>query len=512
MLCLLKKFIPALLPFVAVILFTSEQFSDDGRAGYTGSPGETDCTTCHASFPVNSGGGSITFQNPGMPLNEYIAGQTYAMSVTVSRTSNNLFGFGFEALTNLNDNAGTLLITDAASTQIKTRVVTSVTRRNVVHQLNAGAASGSKTFNFSWTAPASGSGPVGFYFAGVAADGNANDNNDYVYKSNLTVTEQLCPVPNQPNPISGSSNICRGATQNYSINPVVGATSYTWIVPTGWIGTSSSNSISVVTNSTSGTVQVVANNSCGSSLPVTLFVTVTNTMANAGSDQTICEGSSISLGGNPSASGGVTPYTYSWSPALSLNDSTAANPLSTISNATGFSLTVTDFNGCTATDNIFIYILPAPPLSIALVNDTFFASLNGTIQWFLNSSILAADTLSYFVPDSSGIYQASTTYQNGCTVYSNNLIFNTVGIKEQEIDPLFNIFPNPAKNQLNIHTPEALLPLTLKIFQLNGSILLDVHLQDQSNIVNISEFTEGIYIMMLKHDSIIRYQKFTIIR
>jgi len=507
-----RKLITALLPFFAVILFTSEQFSDDGRAGYTGSPGETDCTTCHASFPVNSGGGNITFQNPGMPLNEYIAGQTYTMSVTVSRTSNNLFGFGFEALTNLNDNAGTLLITDAAATQIKTRVVTSVTRRNVVHQLNAGAASGSKTFNFSWTAPASGSGPVGFYFAGVAADGNANDNNDYVYKSSLTVTEQVCPVPVQPNPISGSASICNNSTENYSINPVIGATSYTWMMPTGWTGTSSTNSISVAANSTSGTIQVVANNSCGSSLPVSIFIDVTSMIANAGSDQTICEGSSVSLGGNPSASGGVMPYTYSWSTAFSLNDSTAANPLATLSTATGFSLTVTDSNSCTATDNVFINVLPAPPLSIALVNDTFFASLNGTFQWFLNSAILAPDTLSYLVPDSSGIYQASMTYPNGCTVYSNNLIFNTVGIKEQGIDPFFKIFPNPADNQLNIHTTEALLPLTLKIFQLNGSILLDEHLKDQSNIVNISKFTEGVYIMILKHDSIIRYQKFTIIR
>ncbi len=112
--------------------------SDDGRAGYTGSPGENDCTSCHGSFPVNTGGGSISLQNTGMPLNEYVAGQTYNLSVTVARSSNNLFGFAFEALTSLDDNAGTLNITDAAATQIKTRVVNAVTRRNVVHQLAIG--------------------------------------------------------------------------------------------------------------------------------------------------------------------------------------------------------------------------------------------------------------------------------------------------------------------------------------------------------------------------------------
>ncbi|MBP6334711.1 MAG: hypothetical protein KA444_04495, partial [Bacteroidia bacterium] len=242
---MLKKISLSLLPFVAVILFSSEQLSDDGRAGYTGSPGESDCTNCHGSFAVNTGGGSITLQNGGMPTNEYVAGQTYNLSITVARSSNSLFGFGFEALNTLNDNAGTLNITDAAATQIKTRVVNSITRRNVVHQLNAGSASGSKTFNFSWTAPITGAGPVTFYFAGAACDGNGNDNNDYIYKSSLTVNELLCTLPSQPSTITGNTSVCAGSSQTYSVASDTGASSFTWTLPPGWTGTSSANSITV---------------------------------------------------------------------------------------------------------------------------------------------------------------------------------------------------------------------------------------------------------------------------
>jgi len=509
---IIKKIIPAVLPFLSVLLFTSEQFSDDGRAGYTGSPGETDCTTCHSSFPVNTGGGTITFQNAGMPLNEYVAGQTYNMSITVSRTSNNLFGFGFEALNSLNDNAGTLVITDAAATQIKTRVVNSVTRRNVVHQLNAGAASGSKTFNFSWTAPSSGTGPVSFYFAGVAADGNANDNNDYVYKSSLTVTEQVCPVPDQPNPISGNPAICHGTTQTYTINPVIGATSYSWTIPAGWTGSSSANSITVMANSNSGNLQVVANNGCGSSLPVSLFVNVSNLNADAGTDLVICEGESISLGGNPSASGGTTPYTYTWTPALPLSDPLIANPLATINSTTGFTLLVTDSNGCSDSDDINIDILPSPSISISLLNDSIFASTAGNIQWFLNSVLLTNDTLSYLVPQSSGNYQAKIVYQNGCISSSNILAFSLVEIPEGPSKLSFKLFPIPVNDNLHIQLSDNHQPTPFKILKTDGSSVHTGLLANDLNTIDISQFAEGIYILVVESNFSLSHQKFTIIR
>ena len=96
--------------------------------------------------------------NSSMPGNVYTPGQTYSMSITVARTGINLFGFGMVALTASNQNAGTINVTDAASTQIKTATVLSVVRRNLVHTAGGGSGSGSKTFNFSWTAPAAGTG------------------------------------------------------------------------------------------------------------------------------------------------------------------------------------------------------------------------------------------------------------------------------------------------------------------------------------------------------------------
>jgi hypothetical protein len=78
--------------------------------------------------------------------------------------------------------------------------------------------------------------------------------------------------------------------------------------------------------------------------------------ANAGVDSLICIGQSLPLGGNPSVAGGTGPYSYAWSPATNLTDSSLANPVANPTDTTTYSLTVTDANGCTATDAILLNV------------------------------------------------------------------------------------------------------------------------------------------------------------
>lgn len=177
-----------LLLFMAIIfIFSSEIWSDNGRAGYTGAPGETTCTNCHNSYALNSGGGSINVHS-SMNSFQYEPGQTYDIEVAVARSGNYLFGLGFEALDQSNANAGTLIINDAAHTQIKSKIINSVSRKNVVHTLNGGSSLDSMVFNFQWTAPTSNIGEITFYYSGVAANGANNEAGDYVYNSHLVVS------------------------------------------------------------------------------------------------------------------------------------------------------------------------------------------------------------------------------------------------------------------------------------------------------------------------------------
>lgn len=99
----------------------------------------------------------------------------------------------------------------------------------------------------------------------------------------MTVTNSPCSVatatytivvspsaPAAPGEISGATTICTGATTTYSIASVANATNYTWTVPSGWTisngqGTTSIDVIAGIAST--GSVTVVASNSCGSTSP-----------------------------------------------------------------------------------------------------------------------------------------------------------------------------------------------------------------------------------------------------
>lgn len=165
---------------------TMEITDNNGKAGFTGSPGESTCNSggCHNSFGLNSGPGSITITHD-IPAEGYTPGTVYNITVTVAQQGVSLFGVGFEALTSGNVNAGTLTATNS-SVQIKTAANG---RKNIVHTLGGGASANSKAFQFTWTAPAAGTGNVTFYGIGNAANGNNSTSGDYIYNTNQSVSE-----------------------------------------------------------------------------------------------------------------------------------------------------------------------------------------------------------------------------------------------------------------------------------------------------------------------------------
>lgn len=179
-----KKHLLLILFGSAVIIISAfDILSSNGKAGYTGSPGENYCTQCHSDFPINSGGGSA-YINVNVTGGSYVPGQTYQVSVTVTHTGLGLFGLGVEALLNSNNtNAGTFVITNSTETQIKV----ANTKNNVVHKLNGGLASNTKTFNFNWTAPATDLGAVTFYVSGLASNNDGGTSGDYVYDATLLI-------------------------------------------------------------------------------------------------------------------------------------------------------------------------------------------------------------------------------------------------------------------------------------------------------------------------------------
>ncbi|MEI7500814.1 MAG: hypothetical protein WCK84_10250, partial [Bacteroidota bacterium] len=78
------------------------------------------------------------------------------------------------------------------------------------------------------------------------------------------VIQLSCSAPAQPGVISGPTPVCQNTTNTYGISEVTGATSYTWTLPSGWSGSSTTTSINALAGSGGGNITVAANNSCGS--------------------------------------------------------------------------------------------------------------------------------------------------------------------------------------------------------------------------------------------------------
>ena len=82
-------------------------------------------------------------------------------------------------------------------------------------------------------------------------------------------------TPSTPGNITGDAQVCPGISKTYSVPNVTGVT-YAWTYPTGWSGTSSTNSITLTSGGTgqNGQIAVTANNSCGTSSSSTIAVSV----------------------------------------------------------------------------------------------------------------------------------------------------------------------------------------------------------------------------------------------
>jgi len=343
---MIRKLTLAFVLLGILVFFTSSQMSDNGKAGKTNAPGETTCVnSCHSSYTLNSGSGTISIQSPNTPSYVYTPGTTYNMSVTVAQTGFDLFGVDIEALTGSNIDAGTLNITDAASTVIKNATVSGVARRNVVHKLDGGTGTNSKIFNFSWTAPAAGTGDVTIYFSGLAADGDGGKSGDYTYSSSQVFTEFVCASPAQPGSITGNATNCSGTSEVYSITPVAGATSYTWTLPLGWTGSSSTESITVTSATGTGDITVIANNSCGSSAASAIAVT-----GNALPMPVVTLNSS---GGTDILTSSIA-NTYQWYLNGNLISGANGSTYTPLQNG-NYTVEVSDANGCSGMSTDFAY-------------------------------------------------------------------------------------------------------------------------------------------------------------
>lgn len=177
-----------------------------------------------------------------------------------------------------------------------------------------------------------------------------------------TVSVQPLPGVNAGSDVTS----CNGIGAQIGGSPTAaggtGPYTYSWSPGTGLSSTTVSNPIANPGATTSYTVTVTDAFGCTGTDAVTVAVSNRST-ASAGPDRAICLGGGTVIGGTPTAGGGSGSYTYVWSPSTGLSSVNAANPFASPNTSTSYTVTVTDGNGCTASDMVQVLVTPAPNAS-----------------------------------------------------------------------------------------------------------------------------------------------------
>ena len=175
-----------------------------------------------------------------------------------------------------------------------------------------------------------------------------------------TSTDQVVITVNPlPNVDAGPDlAICAGASSVIGGSPTstTPGVTYAWDNATSLTNPGIANPTANPTATTTYTVTVTDANGCTDTDQMTLTVNPLP-IADAGADQTICEGDNLTLGGTPTGPAGST---YIWAPSATLNDALASNPIANPTVTTTYNVTVTDANGCVSTDDILVTVNPAP--------------------------------------------------------------------------------------------------------------------------------------------------------
>jgi len=126
----------------------------------------------------------------------------------------------------------------------------------------------------------------------------------------------------------------------------------------------------------------------------------------AGPDVTIVSGDEVTLQGSSTG----TPSTIAWTPATSLTGATTLNPVAKPSVTTNYLLTIKDVNGCIATDNSVVTVIPY----CVKIMDAFTPNGDGTNdKWIVTSGGACTKQVMVKVFNRYGdVVYANENYQN----------------------------------------------------------------------------------------------------
>jgi large repetitive protein len=391
-------------------------------------------TTGSASSNVSGGTAPYTYSWTGgagtNPTASGLSAKTYTLNVT--------------------DNSGCTGLAVITITQPAILGASATTTANVsCNGVHSGSASstvsgGTAPYTYSWTGG-----------AGNSSTANGLSAGNYT----LTVTDacgaslSATVIITQPNSLDVSANTtagvsCNGAHTGSTSSTVSGGTSpYTY----SWSGGGGNNS--TANGLGAGTYTLTVMDACGASLSTTTVITQpasldvsANTTANV-----VCYGGSTGSA-TSAATGGTSPYNYSWSPSGG-NNSTANNL-----SAGTYVLTVTDACGASSTSSVSVS-QPATAINVTTSstnatgtnsNGTATATVSGGNAPYTYLWTPGSETSGTITGLSAGSYCCDVTDANGCSQSTCVTVTSSTGISNITNATSIRIYPDPTNGYFTV--------------------------------------------------------------
>ena len=139
------------------------------------------CTGCH-SGTLNSGLGTATISSD-IPVNGYVIGNTY--TITLTGVKANCIKFGFELTAeNGNSKSGDFMITENTTKLVNAN-------NAVSHKSSGTSGSDIKSWTMDWTPTSNSNGNTTFYASLLFSNANSNNNGDNTFTTSLSVNEAI---------------------------------------------------------------------------------------------------------------------------------------------------------------------------------------------------------------------------------------------------------------------------------------------------------------------------------
>jgi hypothetical protein len=278
-----------------------------------------------------------------------------------------------------------------------------------------------------------------------------------------SATDQVIVTVN-PIPSVNAGNdqtVCAGASVTLSGS---GANTYTW-------SNGVQNGVAFVPTGTQ-TYTLTGTNAQGCSATDQVIVTVNPIPSvNAGNDQTVCAGSSVTLSGSGA-------NTYTWSNGV--QNGVAFVPTGTQT----YTLTGTNAQGCSATDQVIVTVNPQ-------TSSTQTQTALDSYTWPVNEQTYTQ----------SGTYTETIPNAAGCdSTITLNLSLNFTGI-EINTKELIKIYPNPTNEFFAIYMPLESFD-NYMIFDNQGRKILEGKLTGKETLISLIGLTEGTYNLFVEKDQI----------